>query len=177
MTSPIQRIQEIQQKKIQAEEQRRRRIDARRNREINAFVASPVYQLLSTMWHMPLQQKYRADIGPILAHAIRNNREDVLAGKTSIVAMARHGSMSGVMWRCEELESGNICYSVDGVYGFKHNAVGAEGIQLFEDSFVEYVAEILDPACVTETAGTYVAPTETTSTRDNTPKRVIQAIT
>lgn len=178
MTSPIQRIQEIQQKKIQEEERHRRAINDRQARQIRAFVAAPVYQLLSTMRHIPLKQKYRADIGPLLAHAIRNNREDVLAGKTSILTMTRHGrSPSNVMWRCEELDNGAICYSVDGIYGFNNKAVGNAGIQLFEDSFVEYVAEILDPDCVTEAAGTYVAPGDTTSTRDNTPKRVIQAIT
>lgn len=177
MTSPIQRIQELQQKKIQAEEQQRRRINERHSRQIRAFVESPVYQLLSTMRHIPLKQKYRADIGPLLAHAIRNNREDVLAGKTSIVTMARHGSTSNVMWRCEELDSGTIRYSVDGIYGFDNKAVGNAGIQLFEDSFVEYVAEILDPDCVTEAAGKYLAPGDTNSPHGNTPKRVIQAIT
>jgi len=130
------------------------------------------------MRHIPLKQKYRADIGPLLAHAIRSNREKVLAGKTCVVAMARTHGVGMVTWRCEELDNGAIGYSVDGIYGFDNRAVGNAGIKLFEDSFVEYVAEILDPDCVTEAAaGTYVAPTETTSTRDNTPKRVIQAIT
>jgi hypothetical protein len=170
MTTPLQRIQEIQQKKIQAEENQRRALNEKHAREVRAFVTSPVYQMLTAMRNMPLNRRARADMGPQLTSAIRSRPEAVLAGTTSILHMARIGGSPGsVMWRCEELSNGNIRYHVDGIYGFEKNAVGEEGIKLFEDSFVEYVAEILDPAGVTEATGTYVA-------QGDGARRVIQAI-
>lgn len=177
MTLPIQRIQEIQQKKIQAEARLRAAITARHNREVQAFVQSPVYKLLTALKHVSLDLKLRRTIGPLLAHAIRSsNKDDVLNGRTSCVSMIRPHANSSAMWRCESADEGRVRYVINGLYGEENWAYGNDGVKLFEDSFVEYVAELLDPAAVSELTGTYIPPFDGSPQTDTT-KRVIQAIT
>lgn len=170
MTNAIHRIQEIQQKKIAAEERTRRAINEKHNREVQAFVQSPVYQLLSLMRHLPLHARYAREIGPMLAHAVRGRKDEVLAGKTNLLSMSRGGTSNNVMWRCEEVGVDKMRYVVSGAYGHEDKALNADGVQLFEDSFVEFVAELLDPAAVAEIAGANI-------TRTDAPRRLIKALT
>jgi hypothetical protein len=171
VTNAIHRIQEIQQKRIAAEERTRRAINEKHSREVQAFVSSPVYQLFALMRHLPLQTRYASVIGPMLVHAVKGRKDDVLAGKTNLLTMARGGPAAHtIMWRCEEVCADRMRYIVSGSYGHEDKAYNEAGVQLFEDSFVEFVAELLDPTAVAEIAGANISKTDT-------PRRLIKALT
>ena len=139
MSEALSKIYALQQREINKREQQRLAVQAKADREIQAFIMSPVYQTFMEVQDIKLLGRNNS-----LRHAVINY-DNVIAGKTNGISIAS-STADIARWRCEEsLETHVMRYFApdSNQYGPNTDAHGE-----FFNSFVTFISRVLDPAHV-----------------------------
>jgi hypothetical protein len=156
MNEILARVYAKQQAAINKKLQQEAQFQARREREIRAFVASPVWQTLQACKNMRLRAG-----GATLSSLMGYERDKVFAGQTEGVYFeARFGGhSSGIRWKCEESRDSGVM-----LYHSPHRADTTPN-ESFIASFIDFLAENLHPEEVAKVITNMQAETEQETNR------------
>lgn len=137
MSEVLTRVYALQQAEKNRRLQEARKHQERIEREIRAFVDSPVWQTFMLCKDMPLKSNAAYDLKSLMVY----EREKVFEGRSNSVFLS-NGS-SGDKWYCQEDRDSGVM-----LYVGPNERVDRTGTGVFLTSFIEFLANRLKPEAV-----------------------------
>jgi hypothetical protein len=153
MSEALARVFALQQREINEQERQRQLAEAKRTREINAFMNSGLPAIYNEFANLPLREDVKARLYKRQFAECTYQHCDTRNKRVSEMSFASNGgSGSGPRWWCaEDRDSSRMryMYSATGSYSLC-DVHSAEPSGPWLDAFIEYVSKLCDPRAVAD---------------------------